>query len=59
MRWRYEIKTDRALPVFYLYRWWGILKDAVKTVVILVGNVVSLAGRRNAKQADVPIKASN
>lgn len=35
MRWRYHIKTSRALPAYYLLRWWGILKDGLHTVVLL------------------------
>jgi hypothetical protein len=31
MRWRYGLKTSWALPAWYLYRWWGILLDAVRT----------------------------
>jgi hypothetical protein len=33
MRWRYGLKTYRALPLWYLYRWWGIFKDAIYTVI--------------------------
>lgn len=32
MRWRYGLKNNWALPAWYLYRWWGIFKDAVKTL---------------------------
>jgi hypothetical protein len=32
MLWRYKLKTTWALPVYYLIRWWGILKDAFQTI---------------------------
>lgn len=35
MRWRYGLHGSRALPAWYLYRWWGIFKDAVRTVIRL------------------------
>jgi hypothetical protein len=35
MRWRYQLKTSWALPVYYLFRWRGILKDAFHTIVSL------------------------
>jgi hypothetical protein len=47
MRWRYGLKNNQALPIWYLYRWLGILKDAMKTSVLLVRNVVSYTGHRN------------
>ena len=34
MRWRYQLKTSWLLPPYYLFRWWGILKDAVRTVIL-------------------------
>ena len=37
MRWRYGLKTSWALPVFYLFRWGGIFKDGVRTLVHLAG----------------------
>jgi hypothetical protein len=36
MRWRYGLKSSWMLPVYYPFRWWGILKDAVSTVFLLV-----------------------
>jgi hypothetical protein len=36
MRWRYQLKNFWALPAYYLYRWWGIRKDAVQTVLVLI-----------------------
>jgi hypothetical protein len=36
MRWRYKLKSSWLLPIYYLFRWWGILKDAVRTVFFLV-----------------------
>jgi len=36
MRWRYGLQSSRALPAWYLYRWWGILKDAIRTVIRLM-----------------------
>jgi hypothetical protein len=47
MRWRYGLKTYWALPAWYLYRWWGILKDAIMTVLLLVRKVLHQAGHRN------------
>jgi hypothetical protein len=32
MRWRYKLKSSWLLLVYYPFRWWGILKDAVRTV---------------------------
>ena len=34
MRWRYGLRTSWTLPAWYLYRWWGIITDSLKTVVI-------------------------
>jgi hypothetical protein len=36
MRWRYQLNSSWALPAYYLVRWWGILKDAFHTLVILL-----------------------
>jgi hypothetical protein len=36
MRWRYHLKSSWMLTVYYPLRWWGILKDAVRTVFSLV-----------------------
>jgi hypothetical protein len=35
MRWRYGLHSAWALPAYYLYRWWGIFKDAIQTVIRL------------------------
>jgi hypothetical protein len=35
MRVRYGLKSNWLLPAWYFYRWWGILKDAVKTLWLL------------------------
>jgi hypothetical protein len=35
MRWRYGLRSAWALPAYYLYRWWGIFKDAIRTVIRL------------------------
>ena len=35
MRWRYQLKTSWALPAYYLFRWWGILKDFLHTIASL------------------------
>ena len=32
MRWRFQLKSSRSLPYYYLSRWWGMLKDLTKTV---------------------------
>jgi hypothetical protein len=36
MRWRYRLKTSWAVPAYYVLRWWGILKDALHTVIVLI-----------------------
>jgi Uncharacterised nucleotidyltransferase len=36
MRWRYGLKGSWALPVYYVYRWWEITKDAARTIGLLV-----------------------
>lgn len=35
MRWRYQFNNSWMLPVYYLIRWWGILKDAIQTLLHL------------------------
>jgi hypothetical protein len=35
MRVRYGLRSDWALPVWYLIRWWGIGKDALKTALLI------------------------
>jgi hypothetical protein len=35
MRWRYGLKSFWNLPVWYLYRWWSIVKDTSKTFMDL------------------------
>jgi len=44
MRWRYGLKTSWMIPVYYLFRWWGILTDAIMTVVLFVRKVLPQAG---------------
>ncbi len=36
MRWRYGLKNSWTLPVWYLIRWAGILRDGMNTVISLV-----------------------
>lgn len=36
MRWRYGLKTSWALPAYYILRWWGILRDVVKTAALRI-----------------------
>jgi hypothetical protein len=36
MRWRYRLKSLWSLPVYYPFRWWGISKDAIHTLVELL-----------------------
>jgi hypothetical protein len=36
MRWRYGLKTCRALPLWYLYRWCGIVTDGIRTTRLLI-----------------------
>lgn len=36
MRWRYRLQNPWLLPLYYLYRWWGILKDAVRTLLSIL-----------------------
>ncbi len=35
MRWRYGLKSSWLLPFYYIFRWWGILKDAIRTIFTL------------------------
>ncbi len=42
MRWRYELNTAWALPVYYPLRWWGILKDGVQTLAALIWKKTSI-----------------
>lgn len=49
MRWRYGLRSAWALPGYYLYRWWGILKDALSTVVHLIQK--SRMGKRQPQKA--------
>ncbi len=48
MRWRYGLKNNRSLPAWYVYRWAGILKDAILTIVVVVKNIVM--GMRDSNQ---------
>ncbi|MGE5777171.1 MAG: hypothetical protein ACM33V_13185, partial [Chloroflexota bacterium] len=36
MRWRYKLKNSWVLPLFYPFRWWGIIKDALFTMIELL-----------------------
>lgn len=36
MCWRYQLKSLWALPVFYPFRWWGIIKDLIRTAFALL-----------------------
>ncbi|MBN2117191.1 MAG: nucleotidyltransferase family protein [Anaerolineales bacterium] len=36
MRWRYRLKSSWSLPVYYPFRWWGIARDALATVIELL-----------------------
>ncbi|HEX2998542.1 MAG TPA: nucleotidyltransferase family protein, partial [Anaerolineales bacterium] len=36
MRWRYKLKNLWELPFYYPFRWWGIGRDAVYTVIELL-----------------------
>ena len=36
MRWRYQIKDSWRLPIYYLIRWGGILKDLFFTIIHLL-----------------------
>jgi hypothetical protein len=49
MRWRYGLRTSWALPGYYLYRWWGIFKDALSTVVHLIQK--SRMGKKQPQKA--------
>lgn len=40
MRWRYGLKNNWSLPAWYIYRWAGILKDAVLTAIVIAKNIV-------------------
>ena len=39
MRWRYGLKSNWGLPLWYLYRWWGIFKDMLQTLFVLFHNI--------------------
>jgi hypothetical protein len=47
MRWRYRLKTSWALPAWYLFRWWGILKNAGRTLLHLLHNSSSVPNSVN------------
>jgi hypothetical protein len=34
MRWRYQLKSSWLVPAYYPFRWWGIFKDALHTVIV-------------------------
>jgi hypothetical protein len=35
MRWRYKLKNAWSLPWYYLVRWFGIIKDGFRTLLVL------------------------
>ncbi len=39
MRWRYGLDNAWALPLWYVVRWWGIFKDALRTLAALAQKV--------------------
>ena len=39
MRWRYHLDNPWALPLWYALRWWGIFKDALRTLAVLAHKV--------------------
>ena len=40
MRWRYKLKSLWLVPVYYPFRWWGIIQDATRTVLSWVFSVI-------------------
>jgi hypothetical protein len=40
MRWRYGLKNSWTLPLWYIYRWWGIFVDGARTVWHLLHTVI-------------------
>ncbi|MBV6396442.1 MAG: hypothetical protein HFACDABA_02040 [Anaerolineales bacterium] len=36
MRWRYNFQNNWLLPRYYLLRWWGIFKDLLRTLSVLL-----------------------
>jgi hypothetical protein len=34
MRWRYKFQSAWATPIYYLIRWAGIFKDAIRTLIV-------------------------
>lgn len=43
MRWRYRQKTSWWLPAWYLYRWWGIFTDLIRTLAHLLRTSLPVA----------------
>ncbi len=39
MRWRYRLKHSWILPIWYIYRWWGIFVDGIKTYFHLIEKI--------------------
>jgi len=33
MKWRYQLTSSWSVPGYYVYRWWGILVDGVRTLI--------------------------
>jgi hypothetical protein len=50
MRWRYGLRTLWVLPIWYLYRWWGIFVDGARTAWHLIQKAVT--NRRLACQME-------
>jgi hypothetical protein len=40
MRWRYQLKNSWLLLFYYPFRWWGIIKDAVRTVFFMFKKIL-------------------
>ena len=40
MRWRYQTQGWGKLPYFYCLRWWGIIKDGIRTAVVLLKKLI-------------------
>jgi len=43
MRWRYGLVSSWALPGWYVYRWWGILRDVGTTILLTMQRTVDTA----------------
>jgi hypothetical protein len=47
MRWRYGLNTYWTLPAWYIYRWWEILKDALRTMLLVAQKIILPAQPKN------------